>query len=441
MKRLIIVLAVLILATLPSFAQYGGRWEILRAEYGSGNTWVDVTGSVRSLVSANALSFRVTNEVLGGDPTPGRAKTLRLRLRDEYGRESVQTFLEKDSVNLTLVTSAAGWGALRITRAIYGVSDRFIDVTDRLTALVQNNQLSLRVTNDAMGGNPAYDARKTLTVWYAYNGNDSQITVNEDEYLNLPGSSMVSGGGLQVLRADYGADNRYRDVTSRLNARIQGNQLSLRVTNDTMGGDPADDHRKTLTVWYTYNGQVAEAIINEGDSLSLPGYNDFFQGNLHILRAQYGAGSRYFDVTDRLNSQIQGKQLSLRVTNDTMGGDPADDKHKQLTVSYIYNGQQGRVVVEEKDYLNLPGSGSAWSGDSGGLQILEATYGAGERRRDVTSRLISQVSGDQLQVLVSNSTMGGDPAEGQQKRLRVIYLWQGLRYHTSAAERETLIIP
>jgi hypothetical protein len=183
-------------------------------------------------------------------------------------------------------------------------------------------------------------------------------------------------------------------------------------------------------------------MVDEGNDLNLPGNNDYLQDKLRVLRAQYGSGYGYFDVTDRLNSQLRGDALHLRVTNDTMGGDPADDKHKQLSVVYIYNGQQYYVVVKEKDELILPGSGTRYGDSSlGEFQILQATYGDGNRRRDVTDRLNSQVRGNQLQIQVSKATMGGDPAEGHPKRLKAIYLWQGLRYVVTATEGETIVIP
>lgn len=440
MKRIVTALAIVVVVAMGLFAQTG-RWEILRAEYGAKGTWVDVTARIHSLVRGDSLNIRVTNDTLGGDPAPGAPKALRLRVRDESGRMSILSFPEKESIALSIRTSGPGWGTLQITRAEYGANKRILDVADLLNSRVQGNQLSLRVTNETMGGDPAREMRKVLTVWYTYNGNDSQVSVNEGETLSLPGSSP-SHGGLRVLRAEYGADNRYANVTSRLSVRIQGDQLSLRVTNDTMGGDPAEDRHKTLTVWYTYKGRIADVVVNEGDYLNLPGSNDYFSGNLRILRAQYGAGFHNFDVTERLNSQIQTDQLSLRVTNDSMGGDPAEDKHKQLSVLYIYNGRQSRTTVEEGDYLKLPGSGSWYDeGSNGGLQILQATYGAGDRRRDVTDRVSALVSGNQLQIQVSNSVMGGDPAEGQRKRLKVIYLMQGLRYQTTVAEGETLILP
>jgi len=388
MKRIITGLAILLTVTFSSFAQ-SRRWELLRAEYGSGGTWVDVTERVRALVNGDSLNMRVDNDTLGGDPTPGARKTLRLRVRDEYRREQLLTYPEKESFSLSIRSSNAGYSG---GPGNYG--------------------------GPAQSGYPG--------------GPDNYGGPAQPGY----------GGGLQILRADYGFDNRLANVTSRLASLIQANSLSLRVTNESMGGDPAEDHPKALNVWYSFNGRAANVTVNEKDTLNLPADSDFFSGRLRVMRAQYGVGQRYADVTELLNSQIQGDQLSLRVTNDVMGGDPDPERRKQLIVFYIFNGRQSRVTVNEKGYLNLPGN-DAWNprDSDARLEILEASYGAGDRRRDVTSLVAAQVRGNSLQLLVSNAAMGGDPAESQKKRLRVIYLWQGFRNQTTVGEGETLVIP
>ena len=388
MKRIITGLAILLAVAFSSFAQ-SRRWELLRAEYGSGGTWVDVTERVRALVNGDSLNMRVDNDTLGGDPTPGARKTLRLRVRDEYRREQLLTYPEKESFSLSIRSSNAGYSG---GAGNYG--------------------------GPAQSGYPG--------------GPDNYGGPAQPGY----------GGGLQILRADYGFDNRLANVTSRLASLIQANSLSLRVTNESMGGDPAEDHPKALNVWYSFNGRAANVTVNEKDTLNLPADSDFFSGRLRVMRAQYGVGQRYADVTELLNSQIQGDQLSLRVTNDVMGGDPDPERRKQLIVFYIFNGRQSRVTVNEKGYLNLPGN-DAWNprDSDARLEILEASYGAGDRRRDVTNLVAAQVRGNSLQLLVSNAAMGGDPAESQKKRLRVIYRWQGFRNQTTVGEGETLVIP
>ncbi|HEV2489355.1 MAG TPA: DUF3395 domain-containing protein [Candidatus Acidoferrales bacterium] len=373
MKRITMAIAIVAVASVAVYAQ-SARWQLVRAEYGAGNRWADVTSRVASLIRGNSLDITVSNDTLGGDPAHDRPKTLRLSVRDDSGREQILSYQEKDTISLSISTDANGFG-------------RREDRDDR-------------------------------------------------------DGSRRDRGGLRILRADYGTQNHFADVTARLNSQIQNDTMNLRITNDTMGGDPADDRKKTLTVWYLYNGRAANVVVNEQDTLTLPGPNDYVSGNLRILRAQYGADYRYFDVTDRLNSQLQGDRLTLRITNDSMGGDPAHDRPKQLTVLYFFNGDQCRATVNENGTLILPGAGDCAGNSYGdGFQILQATYGAGDRRRDVTDRISALVSGNQLQVLVSNSSMGGDPAENQHKQLRVIYLWQGIRYESITPEGATLAIP
>jgi len=458
MKRIFALLSVLVFSAVTLSAQ-ATRWRLVRAEYGAGNAWMDVTGRVGSLINAGTLNIRADNATLGGDPAVGAHKTLRLRVRDDAGQEKMLTFREKEIVELSLSAGEQerehdrdrdrDRGRLRITRASYGSSGRALDVTDLLNSRIERDHLSLPVNNDTMGGDPAYETHKTLTVWYNYDGSDLQTSVDENGTLNLPARGEPSGGerfhddrSLRILRADYGADNRFADVTSLLSARVRDGQLSLPVNNDTMGGDPADEHHKTLTVWYLENGRPARVVVDERGYLNLPAERDEFSGNLRIMRAQYGADFRYVDVTDRLNGLIQGDQLRVRVDNDSMGGDPATDRHKTLTVVYLFNGQEFRTRVNEKDVLSLPSTSDRSDDFSAApLRILRATYGFGNQRVDVTAQLAAIANGDRLQFRVSNASLGGDPAIGQHKRLRVVYLWHGIRYETSAPEGGTLAIP
>ena len=72
---------------------------------------------------------------------------------------------------------------------------------------------------------------------------------------------------------------------------------------------------------------------------------------------------------------------------------------------------------------------------------MQASYGSGGRRRDVTSRLQNMVRHNRLSVLVNNFTMGGDPALGQPKDLTVMYEYQGQRRNTNTREGSNLTLP
>ncbi len=96
MKRLGAVLTLLLLAVFPVFARAGPKsGELIRADYGSGNNWVEVTERVRSLIHGDSLNFRVDNNTLGVDSRPGEVKVLRLQIQDRKGRTRQLTFQEK----------------------------------------------------------------------------------------------------------------------------------------------------------------------------------------------------------------------------------------------------------------------------------------------------------------------------------------------------------
>jgi len=498
MKRILtnlVAFAALGLFVITAAAQQG-RWRLVQAQYGAGNSWSDVTPTVRSLIQNHQLDIRADNATLGGDPAPHMAKTLRLQMENERGETKVLTFSEKAIVQLSIYARLDNGARgreqfahdsdhdgdrdhrdfdhdsdrdrgprLHVTRAMYGSEGHFADVTGLLNSNIQNGELSLPVNNATMGGDPAYDRPKMLRVWYRFDGRDLQATVNEKGVLNLPGtgiddadrhdagdrdrdrggnrdSSFARGHGLLILRADYGVEGRFADVTQRLASQIQDNRLALDVNNYTMGGDPADHERKSLTIWYMFDGHAAVETITEGGTISLPAEADFFHGRLRVMRAQYGADFRYFDVTDRLNSLIQGDQLEMRIDNGSMGGDPAPDRPKRLSVVYLFDGAPYHAIVNEHGALELPNGGTAIAeNDSANLEILHATYGAEGRRADVTSMIRAAANGNRLQFGVSNGALGGDPAPGLHKNLRVIYRWNGMRYEAVAAEGTTLALP
>ena len=432
MKRLLSFLMLMCLAAIPMFAapQSGvpqRGWEVMRADYGYGNNWVDVTERVRSLIQNDRLNFRVTNANLGVSPFPGQRKTLRLQLQNAAGRNQQYTYRENALVRFNAYDRNQG-GSLQITRAVYGADNRWADVTNRLNSQIRGNQLHMQVNNDTMGGDPARNRSKALRVDYTLDGRANQVVIDEGDTLQLSGSTDGNYGNgqgrLQITRATYGAGNRWADVTNRLNSQIRGNQLHMQVTNDNMGGDPAQNQNKALRVDYTFDGRANQVVINEGDTLRLNSSTDSnYQSSLHITRAIYGAGNRWADVTNRLNSQVRGNQLNLQVTNDSMGGDPAQNQTKSLRVEYTFDGRANQVVINEGDTLRL--NSGVRNYDNSSLQIDRAIYGAGNRWADVTNRLNSQIRENQLNLQVTNDTMGGDPAQNQSKSLRVDYTLDG----------------
>src|SRR5450432_1077619 len=442
--------------------------QIVRAEYGAGHNFADVTARVQSLVRGDTLDFRVSHDSLDADPAPRHHKELRLQVRDARGQVRQMNFADSSQVHL-YVGAGGGYGyqqGLQITSAQYG-AEHMTDVTARLAAMVRANQLNLRIAYDTVGIDPDEGRTKHIVVNYTYNGVPAQVTLRDGETLTLPGAGNWNGppngahGALTIQRAEYGTGSRVIDVTRRISSQIQGNSLQLRVTNDSMGGDPAEGQAKWLDVWYSYNNRSGHANVHEAEVIALPGTGDtnYYQGRLQITRAQYGADYRFSDVTQLLNSRIQNDSLSLRVDHNSMQADPAPGDRKVLTVFYIYNGRQARTFVNDNDLLVLPvGTAQGGRGDRDDddddyyhrfwpgrpmneLRVLQASWGAEGRDRDVTGQLNGMVRGNQLNIAVNNGTMGGDPAPEMPNRLRVIYMLRGLRYETNVPEGGSLVLP
>lgn len=165
-----------------------------------------------------------------------------------------------------------------------------------------------------------------------------------------------------------------------------------------------------------------------------------------VMSADYGVNNNRVDVTDTVRRLVNGP--NFRVNNTSMRGDPARGKDKVLRIhARNGNGQMRDFIYQEGQTVdsrqftgggfpgNFPGNGNR------NLNIVQASYGAGNRRGDVTGRLQSMVRNNRLSVLVNNSTMGGDPAIGQPKDLQVTYVYLGQRRSKNIGEGGNLTLP
>ena len=169
---------------------------------------------------------------------------------------------------------------------------------------------------------------------------------------------------------------------------------------------------------------------------------------LRIVNASYGAKDRFIDVTQRMQSSVQNNRLNLQVTNSSMGGDPIGEP-KTLLLRYDWAGRTYDVAVPEKQQISIPteqqlsetNSQGATQPGTYGLRILNASYGAKDRFIDVTQRMQSSVQNNRLNVQVINSSMGGDPNDGEPKALLLRYAWAGRTYDVAVPEKQWISIP
>jgi hypothetical protein len=150
---------------------------------------------------------------------------------------------------------------------------------------------------------------------------------------------------------------------------------------------------------------------------------------LVIVKAVYGA----LDVTDKVKGMVKADGLTVKASKDSLG-DPGANAEKKLKVEFTVAGQKVDRTVNDDETLTI-------SLKVGKLMILKAEYGdlPDGPRTDVTTKVQEMVRDDALSVDATNDNFG-DPIEGTVKKMKVDYLFDGVRKAKEVAENENLAI-
>jgi hypothetical protein len=404
-------------APLAVFAQQSDV-QVLRAEWGAGRTWTDVTQRLQAIVNARPAAFRVDTDSLGDDPLPGTPKTLRVRLRN--ASRQVQSFEYKDleTVQLREWGIASGRGGirlpgmrsrqgrqaeeLRILSAKYGDGRRESDVALLLNNAIQNNTLAIQATNQNLGGDPAPAVKKRLTVEYQWQGQTQTVTVAESEWLRLPDASAgaaaapVAQAGLRIVEASWGEGSRQLDVTGRMQSLVQNDRLSLKASNETAGGDPARGASKRLTVTYDWRGRRYQTTVNEGRNLNVPLATDRIIGAAESV-APSDASNKHFDTADQVwkihgdgvcfyrQTYFKGDAVCLRAGQELASLSP-DGTTQFLSVRFFGNAQRAEVWTQP----NFAGRSGRFTRDVTDLdRAAGGAFGFGGATKDIGSARVN----------------------------------------------------
>ena len=297
-RLLLTTFVLFFLATLCASTAVAQTWYVQSADWGAGNRRQDVTNTVRRLVSGP--NFTVNNTTMGVDPYKGADKTLRIVARDQNGNTRDFSYKEGSTVTSSMFRGTQ-WGGgngnpgsgqlWTVQSADYGAGNRRQDVTNTVRRLVSGP--NFRVNNQTMGIDPWKGADKTLRI----QARDQRGSVREFKYAEgamvdssmFRGSGWNGGGGgpgwggggpggpggnpgnaLSITSAQWGSGNRQQNVSQRLQNMIRNNRLSVKVTPQNMGGDPAPGVSKQLTVVYRWQGRTMNVTRVEGEILNLP---------------------------------------------------------------------------------------------------------------------------------------------------------------------------
>jgi Domain of unknown function (DUF3395) len=218
-KAIGIMMSLVCLLLLAGSAMAQGG-EFVGAEWGTPAHKVDVTSRVRTFIHDGVLQLEVTRFNLGIDPAPHENKVLIIRLRERDGDVKSYSYPERSVARLELHPE---WQERREQQERHDDAERRDDDRDR--------------------------------------HEDAERREDYREHHER---------GLQILRAEYGAEGQFVNVTDALRGRINDGRLFLFVDNYSLGVDPAPGVHKHLRVSYIQDGDRRHIEVDEKTELRLP---------------------------------------------------------------------------------------------------------------------------------------------------------------------------
>jgi len=165
--------------------------------------------------------------------------------------------------------------------------------------------------------------------------------------------------------------------------------------------------------------------------------------DFHIISARYGASGNYWDVTQTVKGFVSGHAISMQVNNQNLDADPAPGQEKEMVVVYEKHGSKVELHIQEGDWFVVPGPEGGYRPPhhgAGNLEIIRALYGAEGKYRIVTGDVQNHVHNNNINMLVSNENLGGDPSPNHEKEFIVVYQKQGREYGAHLQEGSWFII-
>jgi hypothetical protein len=175
---------------------------------------------------------------------------------------------------LMLAGSAVAQGG-QLVAAEYGAGGRRVDVTGRVREFLHNGVLRFDVNDQMLGVDPARNHVKELFIRVRYwDGKEEEFRYPEYAHVNLEMDPDVGYDyrerGLHIMRAYYGGEGAFANVTEQLRSMVRDGRLFVFVDNRNMGIDPDPHVRKVLRVLYWFEGERRQIVVPEKTELRLP---------------------------------------------------------------------------------------------------------------------------------------------------------------------------
>jgi Zn-dependent protease with chaperone function len=166
-------------------------------------------------------------------------------------------------------------------------------------------------------------------------------------------ADQEGGGAVQFFSNHPSPDNRIERVNEEVTL------LGGARRNSVTSSREFDDAVRQLQ---SLPGPTSRPQVSAGG-----GRPQLVRGDLRIVSASYGAGDRFIDVRQRLQSRVEDDRLDVQIDNSSMGGDPNRNRAETLRLRYEWAGRQYDTTIYENQWLTLPTD----------QQVREGTIGTG----------------------------------------------------------------
>ena len=162
-----------------------------------------------------------------------------------------------------------------LVAAEFGVRGRRVDVTPQVRSMIRGGVLQFEATRQVLGVDPAPGQVKDLMIRIRHwDGQTEEFAFPEKSMVSLELDPEAGYDfrerGSHIMRAYYGGEGHFVNVTERLRHLIDDGRLRTRVDNEHMGVDPDPHIRKVLRILYWYQGERHNIVIPEKEVFVLP---------------------------------------------------------------------------------------------------------------------------------------------------------------------------
>lgn len=214
---------------------------IKSATYGTASKTVDATSGVTNHDNDGTINFSVSASSLNvEDPAPGQVKTLNVSYTINNGKVNTLSVKDGNTLHIEAPPQRTADG-LQITKAQYGYTGNYTDVTNAVQDSVSNGSIDLTVGFKQVGiPDPNPNKQKSLIVEYTINGAKGSQTVNDGAKFTLSAppvssTSSPSASGSAIMNSVMNAIWLFIKVSFLVSMILVSWNVGNRIGNQAVG--------------------------------------------------------------------------------------------------------------------------------------------------------------------------------------------------------------